>query len=109
MAIRVRRRRRDEPKRRVAVRQSLLEAWIETLAIAGVALDGLESAQVCGLRALEPLLRQAPDAWSRAATGDGALLIARDRDAATARAAAQAQGFTPESVRAYFRGKSPAA
>jgi len=44
----------------VAVRQSLLEAWIETLAIAGVTLDGLESPQVCGLRALEPLLRQAP-------------------------------------------------
>lgn len=44
----------------VAVRQSLLQAWIETLAIAGVALDGLEAAQVCWLRALEPLLRQAP-------------------------------------------------
>lgn len=44
----------------VAVRQSLLQAWIETLAIAGVTLDGLESAQVCGLLALEPLLHQAP-------------------------------------------------
>ncbi len=44
----------------VAVRQSLLQAWIETLAIAEVTLDGLEAAQVCWLRALEPLLRQAP-------------------------------------------------
>ncbi len=44
----------------VAVRQSVLQAWIETLAIAGVTLDGLEAAQVCELRALEPLLRQAP-------------------------------------------------
>ncbi len=44
----------------VAVRQSLLQAWVETLAIAGVSLDALESAQVCALRALEPLLETAP-------------------------------------------------
>ena len=45
----------------IAVRKALLLGWIETFATAGLSLDGLEAGQVCVLRALEPLLNEAPD------------------------------------------------
>ena len=45
----------------LAVRQALLQGWIETFALAGLALDGLEAGQVCLLRAIDPVLSDAPE------------------------------------------------
>ncbi len=45
----------------IAVRRALLVGWVDTFAIAGLALEGLEAGPVCVLRALEPLLQQTPE------------------------------------------------
>jgi type IV pilus assembly protein PilM len=102
----------------VAVRRSVLEAWINAFAVAGVALDGLEAAPLCLCRAVAPLLEGAPadqlTALLQLESDAVALLLLRSGQPVyehswSASADAEALAVQLQRCITYWRGQDPAA